>query len=244
MAVVALELIAQDPHGLQVAAQVGAERIELCCGLELGGLTPSIALVDAAVAAREDGGAEVHVLVRPRAGGFDYQRAEIDLLLADCRAAVDHGADGVVVGASANGALDLMVVDRVVDAVPGANVTVHRVIDSVGDPVAAVEALRDRGVRRVLTSGGADRAPEGIETIAAMVAAAQGSVEIMAGGGVTVESVPALVAAGVSAIHASAGGRVVGTATTSLGAAQNDTGFLTTDASLARRFRVAVDAHR
>lgn len=230
MAAVALELIAQDPHGLQVAAEVGAERVELCCALELGGLTPSIALIDAAVAARDSGGAEVHVLIRPRAGGFGYSAAEIDVLVADCVAAIDHGVDGVVIGASTDGKLDLSVIERVVARSGDATVTVHRVVDSLADPVAAVRSLRDAGVRRVLTSGGADRAPDGVETIAAMVQAA-GEIEIMAGGGVTVESVPSLLAAGVSAIHTSANGR---------GADQQSS----TDRELAHRFRAAVDAGR
>lgn len=206
MTVPAFELIAQDPHGLEVAATVGADRIELCCALELGGLTPSLALIDAAVAARDAGGAAVHVLVRSRPGGFEYSCAELDLMIADAVTAVQRGADGVVVGASQSGVLDLSFVDRVVAAVGDASVTVHRVIDSLADPVGAVTALRDRGVRRVLTSGGADKAPDGVATIAAMVQAVDGQIEIMAGGGVSVASVPALVKARVAAIHASASG--------------------------------------
>lgn len=229
MAALDFELIAQDPHGLRVAADIGADRIELCCALELGGLTPSVALIDAAVAARRSGGAAVHVLVRPRAGDFEYSGPEIDLLVADCAAAIDHGADGVVVGASSGGVLDLAVIDRVVDAVGSASVTVHRVVDVIADPVEAVMSLRDTGVRRVLTSGGADRAPDGTPTIAAMVDAAGDALEIMAGGGVTVESVAQLAAVGVSAVHASASGRTTA-------------GHLTTDLTLARRFRDVVDA--
>ncbi|KYH43163.1 copper homeostasis protein CutC [Branchiibius sp. NY16-3462-2] len=207
MTVPAFELIAQDPHGFEVATAVGADRIELCCALELGGLTPSAALIDAAVAARETGGPEVHVLVRSRPGGFEYSPAELDLMVADAVTAVQRGADGVVVGASQSGVLDLTFIDRVVSSVGDACVTVHRVVDSLADPVGAVNALRDKGVRRVLTSGGADKAPDGVATIAAMVQATEGQIEIMAGGGVTVASVPALIETGVSAVHASASGR-------------------------------------
>ena len=206
MTVPAFELIAQDPHGLEVAASVGADRIELCCALELGGLTPSLALIDAAVAARDSGGPGVHVLVRSRPGGFEYHPAELDLMVADAVTSVQHGADGVVIGASERGVLDLAFVDRVVSSVGDASVTVHRVVDSLADPVGAVISLRDRGVRRVLTSGGAAKAPDGVATIAAMVQAAEGQIEIMAGGGVSLASVPALIDARVSAIHASASG--------------------------------------
>lgn len=228
MTVPAFELIAQDPRGLDIAAAVGADRIELCCALELGGLTPSLALIDAAVAARDAGGPGVHVLVRSRPGDFEYSPTELDLMALDAAIALRHGADGVVVGASCAGVLDLSFIDRVVAAAGDARVTVHRVVDSLADPVDAVISLRERGVRRVLTSGGADKAPDGVATIAAMVQAARGEVEIMAGGGVSVASVPQLLAAGVSAIHASA-------------TAQVD-GRLTTDLALAKQFRVAVDA--
>lgn len=229
---VALELIAQDPNGLEVAATVGAERIELCCGLELGGLTASAALIAAAVATRDAGGPAVHVLVRPRPGGFDFSDEESELIVADSIAAVGQGVDGVVIGGSREGVLDLELIARVVDAVGEASVTVHRVVDSLGDPVAAVTALLDSGVRRVLTSGGADRAPDGVATIARMVAAADGRLEIMAGGGVSVASVPALIDAGVDAIHASASRRT----------APGPSGYLSTDLGLARDFRSAVDA--
>ena len=208
MTVPAFELIAQDPYGLDVAAAVGADRIELCCALELGGLTPSLALIDAAVAARDEGGPGVHVLIRSRPGNFEYSAADLELMVADAVAAVQRGADGVVVGASRAGVLDLAFIDCVVAAVGDTSVTVHRVVDSLADPVGAVIALRERRVRRVLTSGGADRAPDGVATIAAMVKAADGQIEIMAGGGVSVASVPALIETGVSAIHASASGDV------------------------------------
>src|SRR5699024_7043008 len=65
--VTAVELAVQDVAGVRIAQAVGVDRIELCTGLSLGGLTPSVALVERAVAA----GVGVHVLVRPRAGGFD-----------------------------------------------------------------------------------------------------------------------------------------------------------------------------
>lgn len=228
MTVPAFELIAQDPHGLEVAATVGADRIELCCALELGGLTPSLALIDAAVAARDAGGPGVHVLVRSRPGDFEYAPAELDLMALDAATALRRGADGVVVGASRAGVLDLSFVDRVVAAAGDASVTVHRVVDSLADPVGAVTSLRERGVRRVLTSGGAAKAPDGVATIAAMVQAARGEIEIMAGGGVSVASVPALIAAGVDAVHASASAQV--------------DGRLTTDIGLAQQFRAAVNA--
>src|SRR5690625_579459 len=95
--VTAVELAVQDVAGVRVAQAVGVDRIELCTGLALGGLTPSVALIEQAVGS----GVPVHVLVRPRAGGFDYDSDERTLIVADAQAAVAAGAAGVVVGGTA-----------------------------------------------------------------------------------------------------------------------------------------------
>ncbi|HLS74700.1 MAG TPA: copper homeostasis protein CutC, partial [Actinomycetaceae bacterium] len=90
-----LEVAVQDPAGAATARDAGADRVELCAALDLGGLTPSIAMVEAVVAT----GIPVHVLVRPRAGGFRYSATEVSLMVRDIEAIVDTGAAGVVIGA-------------------------------------------------------------------------------------------------------------------------------------------------
>jgi copper homeostasis protein len=241
----ALELAVQDVRGVGVAARVRPDRIELCTALALGGLTPSVGLIDAAVAARAAGGPGVHVLVRPRSGGFTYDADELAVLLADCRMSAERGADGIVVGATTSDAagapvLDLDVIARAADAAGGIDVTVHRVVDTLPDPAGAVAALVGTGVRRVLTSGGAAVAPDGVPVLRAMVAAAAGRLEVMAGGGVTPASVAMLAAAGVDAVHASAS-RVhpVETGVT-LGSSPEAGRFASTDPELARRLLAAV----
>jgi copper homeostasis protein len=241
----ALELAVQDVRGIGVAARVRPARIELCTALALGGLTPPGSLIGAAVAARDAGGPGVHVLIRPRSGGFTYDADELAVLLADCRAAAEHGADGIVVGATTTGAdgapvLDLDVIAQATEAAGDLDVTVHRVVDTLPDPAAAVAALVGTGVRRVLTSGGAAAAPDGVPVLRAMVAAAAGRIEVMAGSGVTPASVATLAAAGVDAVHASASRMHADETGVSLGSSPDAGRFTTTDPELAGRLLAAV----
>lgn len=200
----ALEIAVQDPAGVRIAAEVGAARVELASALALGGLTPSPATVELSLDAAA-GGPEVHVLVRPRAGDFHYDPDELAVSERDVQRAIEAGAAGVVVGAlDADGRLDLDAMRRLRDAAGGASVTLHRAIDMTADPVATLRAARELGLRRVLTSGGASAAIDGIDTLRMLVAAAEGRIEVMAGSGIDAASAPALAATGVDAIHFSA----------------------------------------
>ncbi|MBM7367190.1 copper homeostasis protein CutC [Gordonia hydrophobica] len=206
---VALEVAVQDVAGAVIAREGGADRIELCAALgATGGLTPSAASISETCAV----GIDVHVLIRTRPGGFVYSDDELDVLAADIAAAVQLGARGVVIGAlRPDATLDLAGTRRLVDAARtveqtagrAVDVTFHRAMDAVADPVAAITALGGLGVNRVLTSGGAARAGDGSAVLAALVAADSG-VQVMAGGGVDVGSIASIVATGVHAVHLSA----------------------------------------
>ncbi|GII98515.1 copper homeostasis protein [Sediminihabitans luteus] len=199
-----LEIAVQDVEGVRVAARVGAARVELCSALgATGGLTPSAGLLRAVLAAA--GEVEVHPLVRPRPGGFVYSADELDVQVRDVRDAVAAGAHGVVVGVlRADGTVDEDALGLLVEAAQGREVTFHRAFDVVDDVAAALDVLARLGVARVLTSGGAATAPQGLDRLAATVARAAGRVQVMAGGGVRPDDVAALVATGVDAVHLSA----------------------------------------
>ncbi|WP_243229566.1 copper homeostasis protein CutC [Microbacterium sp. CIAB417] len=202
---IALELAVQDPAGVRIAREVGAARVELTQGLALGGLTPSPATLELALEAAGADGPEVHVLVRPRAGGFRYDADEVAVIERDVRFAIAAGAAGVVVGClDASGALDRDAMARLADAANGAPVTLHRAIDVTADPIETLRAARELGLARVLTSGGASAAIDGLETLRRLVEEAQGRIEVMAGSGVDAASVPAIAATGVDAVHFSA----------------------------------------
>lgn len=202
---IALELAVQDPAGVRIAREVGAARVELTQALALGGLTPSPATLELAREAAGESGPEIHVLIRPRAGGFHYDADEIAVSVRDVAWAVANGADGVVVGAlDSSGSLDLDAMARLRDAAGGASVTLHRAIDVTADPLSTLERAIELGLRRVLTSGGASTAIDGVDTLRAFVTAAGGRIEIMAGSGVVAAGAVALAATGVDALHFSA----------------------------------------
>jgi copper homeostasis protein len=207
-----LEFAVEDATGVRTAATVGATRVELCAALcATGGLTPSIGMVEKACGA----GLPVHVLVRPRPGGFVYAVEELEVIERDIVAVLRAGASGVVVGALApDGGPDVDALIRLIAVVraekPGAEVTFHRAFDAAlsggTDPADALRRLSLAGVDRVLTSGGGVDCGEGLGMLARLVELGREHaprVQIMAGGGVTVDVVPRLVEAGVHAVHSS-----------------------------------------
>lgn len=243
---IALEVAVQDAAGVRVAQEIGAARVELAQGLALGGITPSAATIAAAVEAAGADGPEVHVLVRPRAGGFHYDAEEIATTARDIRFALEAGAAGVVIGAQdATGALDLDVLaglrEAALAARSDAGVTLHRAIDVTPDPVAALRGVRDLGFARVLTSGGASAAIDGIDVLRAMVAAAEGRIQVMAGSGVNPATAAEIAATGVDALHFSAKRTVLAAGGVRMGSASDGVGgHEVTDLDEARAVRASL----
>lgn len=194
------ELVVQDVAGIDSALRVAPDRIELCQALSTGGLTPSAALIAQAVGA----GLNVHVLIRPREGGFAYSPAELRASVDDAKRALDLGARGVVVGALVDGRMNTDFIAAVVAEADAAEVTVHRAFDQLADQLTALDTLADLGVTRVLTSGGAPSAEAGADQLRALVARAAGLVQLMAGAGVNASNAASVAATGVAAVHASA----------------------------------------
>ena len=203
-----LEIAVQDAAGARIALENGADRVELCSALGMGGLSPTLATIEQAVAV----GIGVHVLIRPRGGGYIYTAEEIDLMAADITHAARAGAAGIVVGAltEGDGGLDIPVLSSLVAAAhavnPALEVTVHRCVDVLLERGMSIQKLiaqlRVLGVHRILTSGGAAASGDGAEVLHRLRAEAAGSPQIQAGGGVKIEDIPAL--AGLDGIHLSA----------------------------------------
>ncbi len=204
-----LEVCVDDALGLAEAVAGGADRVELCAALALGGLTPSAGLMAAAAGC----GVPVLAMIRPRAGDFIFGAAEVAVMKADIRAVRAAGLAGVVLGASLpDGRLDTPVLAELVAEAAGLDMTLHRVVDLVPDVDVAVEMAVRLGFRRVLTSGGARLAPEGVARLAVMMRAAAGRLVVMPGSGVSVETWPMLAGLGVTEVHASCAVPVSGTA--------------------------------
>ena len=202
-AAVTVEVAVDSLAGARAAADAGASRLELCLGLELGGLTPSLGLLTAVKAAVR---IPVFTMVRPRGGDFLYDRDEFATMLRDIASLRAHGADGIVSGVlTADGALDRERLRELRAATGPAPFTCHRAFDLCADWRAAIDVLADLGVPRVLTSGQAANATAGIATLRAVVEHAADRLMVMAGAGVRDTNVGRLVAAtGVREVHLSA----------------------------------------
>jgi copper homeostasis protein len=199
---VTLEICVDTAAGIAAAAEGGADRIELCSALELGGLTPSTALLDRAVAS----GLPTHAMIRPRAGGFVYDADEIELMAADIRHALSLGAAGVVVGAlKADRTLNVQALARFREAARDGTFVLHRAIDLTTDPMAAIEEACSIGVDKVLSSGGEATAVAGAQLLGQMTKAAGGRLSLIAGSGIAPENVARVVRlSGVREVHGSA----------------------------------------
>jgi copper homeostasis protein len=195
-----VELSVDTVDAAVAADALDIQRIELCSAGALGGLTPGPGLLERVVERCRN----VHVLIRPRAGGFQYTSAEVDVMVRDVVAAVEAGAAGVVVGAlTGRCELDLGVLGELVAAAQGREVTFHRAIDICRDPVEAIEQLVAGGVRRVLSSGHAPRAAQGAPVLAELVRVAAGRLDVMACGGVRSHNARAVLnETGVTHLHA------------------------------------------
>lgn len=196
-----LEICVADAHSLEAAIEGGADRIELCSALELGGLTPSSGLMRLAAQAP----IPVYAMIRPRAGDFVFSARESEIMLDDIEAAGGAGLAGVVLGASQpDGQLDDALLSRLRVQAQGLGTTLHRAFDLVPEPLAALETAVALGFERILTSGGAVTAPEGLEALVRLHRAARGRIGIMPGSGLTPANIaPLLAALPVSEVHSS-----------------------------------------
>lgn len=178
-----IEVCVENTDGLLAAERAGADRGELCASLLEGGLTPSLGMVEEALARA---GIPFHAIVRPRGGDFLYSEVEFAAMRADVRRLKDMAVAGVVVGClTAAGAIDEVRMAALVEDAGPLAVTCHRAFDMAADPIAAVEALVRAGVDRVLTSGRRPTAEAGLATIKAVVEAAADRLGVIACGDLT-----------------------------------------------------------
>ena len=200
MPVPLIEVCVDSAEGLAAAIDGGADRVELCAALALGGLTPSPGLM--ALAARAP--LPIHAMIRPRQGDFVYSAAEIGQMVADIAAVRQAGLAGVVFGANrADGMLDQEVLASLVAASTGLDLTLHRAFDLAPDKVAALELAIGLGFSRILTSGGATTAVAGAIPLARLLELAAGRIGIMPGSGISAATVGSLRHLPLREIHAS-----------------------------------------
>ena len=161
----------------------GADRLELNAAMSLGGLTPSLGLLQEV---KRRVKLPVMVMIRPRPGGFCYDETDFDVMCRDAELALAHGADGLVFGLlTAEGHIDLERNRKLVNLNAGrVPVVFHRAFDLTPDPFLALEQLVELGVRRVMTSGQEETAYNGAWRISSLIDEADERIEVLPAGGI------------------------------------------------------------
>jgi copper homeostasis protein len=196
------ELCGESLEAALRAQSGGADRIELCAELRIGGLTPDFDLVKVVVQAIS---IPVYVLIRPHPGHFVPKPEEFALMRTQIEQAKNAGARGVVLGVLLpDGRVDVERTRSLVEAARPMAVTFHRAFDKTPDLSEALEAVIQTGADCLLTSGGAANVLIGAEAIAQLARQAAGRIQIMAGGGLLLPDLAAfLQRTGVSLLHGS-----------------------------------------
>lgn len=205
MSKVLLEVCCGSADDVIEAHRAGADRVELNSDLFHGGLTPTLGEL---IVAKRETGMKIMTMVRPREGGFCYTQAEFDTALEDAKLLLSHGADGLVFGfLHQDGTLDVertrIMAELARDA--GRESVFHRAIDVAPDWRAALDALMDLGITRVLTSGQEPDVSLGTATVREMIEYAAGRIQILPGAGITARNMDRVIAeTGCCQIHLAA----------------------------------------
>ena len=198
-----LEICVDSFESARRASEAGADRLELCGDLLVGGVSPSPFLIEQ-VAERVK--TPVNVLLRPRFGDFCFTDEEKEVLLKEIAFCAERGVNGVVIGAlTPDGELDVPFLSKCMAAAGDLEVTLHRCFDVCRDGFAAIETACDLGIQTILTSGQMVTAPKGVENLKEFRAFAADRIHLMAGSGVSAANIPMLYAqAGIRHFHLSA----------------------------------------
>jgi len=201
-AMFSLEICAYSVESVILAEASGADRVELCAGRLEGGTTPSFGTIQLALRSKTT---RIFPILRPRGGDFCYSKDEFNEMLIDLESMKQQGVPGLVTGVLLpNGRLDLERMRQLKEAAGNMEFCVHRAIDMSYNPFETLQQLIDLGVTRVLSSGAANTALEGLEVLKNLIVQAENRIQIMAGSGVSAAQIPELWNAGIRHFHASA----------------------------------------
>ncbi len=197
-----LEICTADIDSVYAAARGGADRVELCCALSEGGLTPSIGMIEEALTVE---GIKVNVLIRPHSGDFVYSESELKVMIHDIETCRKLGVNGVVFGAlRPDGEIDVDICRSMAAAAKGLHMTFHRAFDMCRDPRKAVSDIQALGFDRILTSGQEMSAMAGSGLIRELQLEFPDMIFIAAGGVIPSNVKEIVATSGVREIHASA----------------------------------------
>lgn len=186
-----LEAAVDSLASARAAISGGADRLELCCALAVGGLTPYAELLKQI---RDESDIPVRCLMRPRGGDFLYTEDEIMMMAAQIENLRYVGATGFVVGClTAEGDLDRKAMKPLVKAAEGMGLTLHRCIDVSRDPCKTYLDAKELGIDTVLTSGAANHCLRGMDIIGKLLQLRDscGGPEVLVGAGVNAGTISA-----------------------------------------------------
>ena len=197
-----LEICANSFDSALNAEKAGADRIELCSELSIGGITPSYGVLKKITSELK---IPVHVLVRPRSGDFTYTKDEFDIIKENIKICKELGVSGIVTGIlNEDNTIDFQRTQELIELSKPLHFAFHRAFDCVPNPKESLQKLIDLGVKTILTSGQKPKAENGIELLNELQQIAGDKLTILAGGGVNPKNVRAFKKAGLKAVHASA----------------------------------------
>lgn len=206
------EVCLENFTNLPQAIRQGANRIELCDNLAVGGTTVSHGVMAETMRYAHEKDVPVFAMIRPRGGNFVYNDLELRMMEADLFTAQQLGADGVVFGClTSDHQIDEEAMEMLLGAAGGMEVTFHMAFDEIAadQQPAAIDWLAEHQVTRILTHGGPLTEPLNIATLKQTIATANGRLTILPGGGITADNATELATElGIPEVH---GTKVVGT---------------------------------
>ncbi|HEX3023318.1 MAG TPA: copper homeostasis protein CutC [Lachnospiraceae bacterium] len=186
-----LEACVDSVESAIAAQEGGAERLELCSNLIIGGTTPGIKLFHEV---QRSVSIPIRALIRPRYGDFLYTKYEYEIMKQEVQMYREAGAEGIVIGClKADGTLDMERITQLLERSKDMKVTVHRAFDMVKDPMEAFEQLKALGVDTILTSGQRNHCLEGADLIRKLIESAENRIHILVGGGVNATIIKQLI---------------------------------------------------
>lgn len=195
-----VEVCANSVQSALNAQQSGADRLEICSELGIGGITPSYGML---LQMKEEISIPIHVLIRPRSGDFTYSAFEFKTMLDDIDTCVKLGFDGIVSGVlNEEATVDIHRTRLLLKASAGLQFTFHRAFDKVSNPMRALEELEAIGVNNILTSGQQATARAGMPLLKNLLEQVK-NCEIIPAAGIRVREAAELKREGFSAIHLS-----------------------------------------
>lgn len=176
-----LEIACFNLASTLIAQKNGADRVEFCDGILVGGITPDYTETELAKASLK---IDLYVMIRPRGGDFVYSNEEFEQMKSDIMAFKKIPVDGFVFGIlNENKTINIIQNKELVQLAHPIPCTFHRAFDEVSEAFQSLEDSIDCGFKTVLTSGQKPNVVEGIQQLKELVQKANKRITIMPGGG-------------------------------------------------------------